>query len=168
MNIASIEHRVKPFKKLIIGDPKYLVNMNTKKSTTMYMVNYDKLPNNEAKRICGVYIRETEDDIFPKKRLMIYSVKNNEMGEILINAHKEGKNASSLIDKFKELKNDTGRIGIVVDDRKIMIPIEKNIQYGCHYEYKKGLAYITDIEFADIEMTLEMCEKIVNSLFELL
>lgn len=162
------EYKIKPFKTLVIGDPKYLVNMSTKKSTTMYIANYNKIPNNEKKRICGVYLTEENNDIFSKKKILIYSVKNNEMGEILISAHKDGKSASSLIEKYKDLKNDTGNIGIIVDDKKIMLPVGNDQKYGCTYEYKKGLAYITEIEITDIEISFDMCDKIINSLFEII
>lgn len=159
------EYKVKPFKKLVVGDPKFLVNMNTKKSTTMYIADYGNIP--DKSRLCGVYLTEEDGDIFTKKKIIIYSVKNNEMGKILINAHKNGKCAGALIEKYKELKNDTEMASIIIDEQKLTIPVGNKEKYGKTYEYKKKLAYITEIEITDIEVDYDTCDKIIKYLFKI-
>lgn len=60
-----------PINSILVGDPMYLINMSTKKSTTNYIADFKKLPNN---RKSGIIVLSNEGEFLTKNRIIIYSM----------------------------------------------------------------------------------------------
>lgn len=70
-----------PINSILVGDPMYLINMSTKKSTTNYIADFKKLPNN---RKSGIIVLSNEGEFLTKNRIIIYSMKDIPASDIIL------------------------------------------------------------------------------------
>lgn len=165
-NIEIEELCVEAFSEIIVGDPMYLVNMETKKSTTRYIANFKKIPTQN--RRCGIYYACEEnaiDSSIKDNRILIYSVDCSPIGNMLLDLHKERKYLSRLVGELRPLKNDTKKINIMVNGLtgKILLPYTGSCWMIC--EYKKKLGYFVEIDIPTQEISNKEFYKIISRLF---
>ncbi len=165
-NIEIEELCVEAFSEVIVGDPMYLVNMETKKSTTRYIANFNKIPTQN--RRCGIYYACKENEIdsgIIDNRILIYSVDCSPIGNMLLDLHKERKYLSRLVEELRPLRNDTKKLNIMVNGLtgKILLPYTGSCGMIC--EYKKKLGYFVEIDIPTQEIPNKEFYKIISRLF---
>jgi len=151
-----------PINSILVGDPMYLINMSTKKSTTSYIADFKKLPNN---RKSGIIVLSNEGEFLTKNRIIIYSMKDIPASDTILKMHENEGYFQQILQEHRYLKNDKGKLVIKINNNKIVIPVDIG-DCGHIYTYQKKLGYIIEITTEDLGSRFLVYKQLIEEKFK--
>lgn len=171
--IKEEKFQIKPFRKIIIGDPMYLdsIENGTDSGCEKNLVAiYDKIPF--SNRDAYVTIREIEDCYeFNGEKHQFYTI------EVIIGSFKKGlekiydthlnhKYYPNKVKKHNDLGCDTAHFIIETDTNYDEISTGADGYYGDFYHYKNNDAYIISLSIDEDMMSFDEAVSLFKLLFQ--